>query len=143
METIKPSQLIRVGPSRGGRKRSKKNTKTAYKAEVGGTEQRVYGCAESLMTRSGKRVAITTVPTNQNRQAIEACRTSMLWTPEEEARRDAALGGGEQTVGYAEALKNGDVAEREFRRRLAVELEVDAIDPDIEAFGLSADPDNC
>lgn len=164
METIKPDQLIRVARSRGGRKPSKKDTTSAYgidgsrvcnrieKDKDGAekvVERRVYSCAETLITRSGKRVEITTVNTDANRRAIESCRTSMLWTPEEEARRDAALGGGAQTVGYAEALKKGEAAEVEFRRHLAeergidFELEVEAIDPDIEAFGLSADPDNC
>jgi len=40
-----------------------------------------YSCAESVVTASGKRVEVTTVPAAENRAATARCYTPAVWTP--------------------------------------------------------------
>ena len=41
-----------------------------------------YSCADSILTKSGKRIEVTNVPEKENRLATARCFTAVAWTPE-------------------------------------------------------------
>ena len=40
-----------------------------------------YSCADSIITKGGNRIEITTVPERENRLATARCFTANVWTP--------------------------------------------------------------
>lgn len=141
-------ELIRVprgGLPQGFQVKRPRHKRTAEKSQKSCGKKQVYACVDSIRTRSGKRVEVTTVPTEANRAAIEACRHAMLYSPEVESRMEALSGGcGSQTTDYVQAQKSG--YDEEFCARLAdergetIELEVET---DEEPYDPELDPDNC
>jgi hypothetical protein len=58
--------------------------KTLSKDKSTKEKRRQYSCPQSVMTKRGKRLDVTTVPAEENRKAVARCYTASAWTPEME-----------------------------------------------------------